>query len=86
METVMYYYILFAITTSIASVYELIHPVLSQLKEIDPTNNVVEYKYLTYTTFFLIGIIAAPFMLPATIVPSFGERFRNSLMQSLNQD
>lgn len=83
---VVYYYILFAITTSIASMYELVHPVLNKLKEINPKNNVVEYKYITYATFFILGILVAPFMLPATVVPSFGERFRNSLMQSLNQD
>ncbi len=80
---VMYFYGLFALTTSIAALYELIGPTLSKL---DPTNNVVEYKFVTYMTFLVLGIIVAPLLLPATLVPSLGERFRNALFLALQKD
>lgn len=78
--------LLFAITTSLASMYELIIPVMNRLEITEPHNMVVESKYITYITFFLLGIITSPFLLPITVVPSYGERFRNTLTKALHQD
>ena len=82
---VIYFYILFAVTTSLTAMYEIILPVLHDLKDIDPKNNLVEYKYVTYITFFLLGIISAPILLPMAIVPSFGTRFKISLLNTLRE-
>jgi hypothetical protein len=81
---VIYWYVLFAVTTSFASMYELFVPVIQILEVKEPKHNMVEYKWLTYTTFFLFSILMAPLILPACIVPSMGVRFREALLTSLS--
>jgi hypothetical protein len=86
MEVIFYWYMLFALTTSIASLYELISPVMGALEKLEPNNVIIENKKLAYITFFLFGIMVAPLLLFSTIIPSFGMRFRNALLGSLKQD
>jgi hypothetical protein len=83
MEIVMWY-TLFAVTTSLASMYELIIPVMQILENKEPNNNVVEYKWVAYITFFLATVLTAPVILPSCVIPSLGERFRASLLNSLS--
>jgi hypothetical protein len=82
---VIYWYILFAITTSATAMYELYVPVMQTLKKNNPDNNIIQYKWITYFTFFMFSTLLAPLMLPACIIPSFGDRFRKALLNSLSQ-
>jgi hypothetical protein len=84
MDGIVFWYLLFAFTTSFASMYELIIPVMNVLEKEDPKNNVVENKIVAYITFFLFGVIIAPLMIVATIVPPLGDTFRKSLLKALH--
>lgn len=78
------WYLLFAVTTSLASMYELFIPVLSELEHLYPENNIVQYKWLSYFTFFMLTLLLAPLVLPSCLVPSVGEKFKAALLQSLS--
>jgi hypothetical protein len=81
---VIYWYILFAVTTSFASMYELFIPVMQMLEVKEPNNNVIEYKWIAYASFFLFSVLMAPLILPSCIIPSIGNRFREALLVSLS--
>lgn len=78
--TILALYWLFAITTSIASIYELLFPVMRL--QPSPINS----KYLIIFTFFIINILIAPLVFLSCIVPSMGERFRQALDVGLFPD
>lgn len=84
MEVLMWY-VLFATTTSLAAMYELFIPVIRELRSIQPKNNAVEYSWITYSVFFLLTLVLAPLVLPSCLIPSFGERFKKSLLSSLSE-
>jgi len=81
---IVYWYILFAITTSATAVYELYVPVMRALEEANEENTVIEYKYISYFVFIVFTLGLAPLMLFPCIIPSFGERFRIALIKSLS--
>lgn len=83
MEVLMWY-VLFAITTSLTAMYELFVPVIKELEILQPENNVVEYKWICYTTFFLLTIVLAPLILPSCIIPSLSGRFKKTLLMALS--
>lgn len=85
MEVLMWY-LLFAVTTSAAAMYELIIPVMDELRIHNPESNILEYKWVCYFTFFVVGITLAPLVFPSCIVPSFANRFRVTLLTSLSQN
>ena len=73
-------YILFSLTTAITASIELLYPViLKQTKEI----GMVESKLTIYTVFIVISTMFAPFIFFSCIIPSWGERFKNSLRKGL---
>jgi hypothetical protein len=86
MEMIVLWYALFAATTSFASLYELIIPVMMSLEKVEPDNPLVENKIIAYITFFLFGLAAAPLLIFSTIVPSFAARFRAALFKTLHTD
>ena len=73
-------YIGFCITTAIAALIELLAPVISRKIE---ESGEVEAKFIIYTTFFIVTIMAAPMVFFSCIVPSVGERFREALYKGL---
>ena len=73
-------YCLFAVTTSLASLYELVYPVF--MRRIADTGN-VEHKWLFYIVIFIINIIAAPFIFLSCIVPEMSIRFQETLYNGL---
>jgi hypothetical protein len=81
---VIYWYILFAVTTTATSLYELYIPVMRILEDKSPKSNMIEYKWITYVTFTLFSLLFAPIILPSCIIPSFGDRFRKALLTSLS--
>ena len=78
------WYLLFAVTTSLASMYEIYIPVISELELLHPGNNVVESKWISYFTLFTLTLLFAPIILPACLIPSVGEKFKTALLKSLS--
>ena len=76
-------YLLFAVTTGLVSLYELINPVLRELAVTDPDNVVLQNKTISYITFTLMGILCAPILFVPCVFPSIGERFRSALVIAL---
>lgn len=56
---------------------------MNVLEKEEPNNSVVESKFVAYITFFLFGIIVAPVMILATIIPPLGDIFRKTLLKAL---
>lgn len=74
------FYMLFAVATSITSLYELVWPVLRK-QEIE--SGKLESKVLYLFIFFCINILMAPVVFLSCIVPTWGVRFRIALQESL---
>jgi uncharacterized membrane protein YcfT len=73
-------YALFAITTALTSIYELCMPVI-QAKV--AKSGKLDNKYIYYFTFFIVGVLMAPLVFFSCVVPSMGERFRDTLANNL---
>lgn len=73
-------YVLFAVTTSLTSLYELVSPVLAKRRQEGlPTMSVP----LLYLTFFVVNTINAPKVFLSCISPAHGELFRKGLYTGL---
>lgn len=72
-------YVIFALTTALAGLYELVMPVVWVLKKSNPELNVVNYNWITYFSSIILIFIAAPIFFPLVIVPKMGVAFRHSL-------
>lgn len=78
--TLIYIYMLFALTTAFAAVYEILMPVINRkLAEGAKVDGVVT----TYIVFFFMAILIAPMLFFSCIIPSMGVRFRNALYDGL---
>lgn len=76
-------YLLFIVTTSICSLYEIIIPAVRELEIYKPEDIVVKNKVVSYVTFFVAGMLFAPMLILPCIVPSMGTRFKDSMVNSL---
>ena len=76
-------YFIFCVTTALMGSIFLLGPVLKQLAINQPLNQVVEYRTITHMVFFCVSLLLAPMMFLSVIVPSFGDRFRFTLTESL---
>ena len=76
----LFYYTLFALTTAIMSLFELLQPVIQIQEKI---HGKVENKIATYIAFLGISILLAPLVFLSCIVPSMGEVFRKSLLKGV---
>lgn len=74
-------YMLFATTTSVVSIYELVWPVLRELEADGKDLN----KFLYVLIFLGINILVAPLIFLSCIIPSFSERFRTALKAELSK-
>jgi hypothetical protein len=72
-------YTLFALTTAFTSLYEILMPVIRRRKETFK----VENELVVYITFFSLSFLIAPLIFSSCIIPSMGDRFRNSLYDGL---
>lgn len=77
------WYVLFAVTTSLTFMYEVFSPVMKQLEIVNSEDNMVQSKGLSYAVYFLIGVLIAPLLLPVCLIPSFSDRFRKTLLNTL---
>lgn len=76
-------YILFAFTTAVVSIYELVWPVIQQIRITHSELNVARQWKLTVSVFFVMSFAVAPLLLIPCLWPSKGERFRRTLYTSL---
>lgn len=76
-------YLIFCLTTSITAIINLMQPVLERLRKSQPTNNLVENKFLTYFVFLIMGILVAPFLILPAIIPHLTETFQDTLYESI---
>lgn len=75
-----YIYILFALTTSLTALYEILMPVIKRkIAEGVKVDNILT----TAITFFVLSTIIAPLLFFSCIIPSMGDRFRNALYDGL---
>ena len=65
-----------------ASVF-ILKPAIMMVSLVEPLSPVVEYTWLTYIVFFCLAMLTAPLLFMSVIIPSFGERFKNTLAKSL---
>ena len=73
-------YTVFALATSLTSLYELVYPIFHTRKaEGFPIENEVLYYFI----FLVINTLAAPLVLLSCLVPSWGDRFRRSMSEAL---
>ena len=76
-------YLLFAATTALAGLYELVMPVIAILKASNPELNLVRARGLTYIVSTVLIFITAPVFFPLTVVPKMGATFRSALHKSM---
>lgn len=76
-------YAIFCLTTALMGNLFLLRPVLGEVNKNQPLNPVIAYSYITHAVFFLVSMLMAPMMFLSVIVPSFGDRFRFTLTESL---
>jgi hypothetical protein len=77
-------YLIFALATSLTALIILIRPVLKLIEKDHPLSVVIQNKFITYFTFFILTMLAAPLLIIITIIPDLGERFKVSLEESLS--
>jgi hypothetical protein len=76
-------YLLFAATTALAGLYELVMPVVWLLKDTNPELTVVRHNWITYVVSTVLMFILAPIFFPLVLVPSMGATFRFSLHKTM---
>lgn len=72
-------YAIFALTTAITSLLELLAPVIHKQESVHAVDN----KFILYATFFVIATLTAPFVFFSCIIPTLGDKFRNGLQDGL---
>ena len=72
-------YILFALTTGIASCILFLAPAIAQAKFVGIENTFTESTWLSYFIYICITTIFAPFTVLPIFIPSFGKRFQNGI-------
>ena len=80
--TILLGYLLFASTTAIVAVYELLLP----LKHMVAKGKVIDNWGASIVAFFCIALLIAPFIILPCIIPNMGERFRVALVEELQVD
>ena len=80
---VIWMYGLFALTTAICAHYELIAPVMRELEVLAPEDDLVQSKWISHITMFLMSILFAPVVIVPALVPSAGNWFREALLVGL---
>lgn len=79
-------YVLFAMTTAIAALFELYLPVLKSVQLRNPDNTVIHNRKLTLFTLVILALVLAPLIFPSCIIPSMGQRFRDTLEEGFSKE
>ena len=81
----MIYYLVFALATALAALYELFYPVVKEIRQTLPESMVARKWGLTLFSLVVFATVVAPFVFPSCIVPKLGARFRHVLFEQLKQ-
>lgn len=76
-------YLIFAFTTAVVAIYELVWPVMQQIRLTHNELSVARQWKLTVSVFFVMSFAVAPFLIIPCLWPSKGESFRKTLYDSL---
>lgn len=85
-EYLIVFYILFCLTTVITAMWTILRPVINILTVEDPENIVLQSKSMGYFVFFCIGLLTAPLLFIATIIPKYNLDFQDVLVKSLCEE
>ena len=82
--TILGFYVLFALTTAIVSIYELLMPIT---RDMIANNDHVEIAKnpILYIVHFCISLLLAPLIFLCVIVPKMGEGYRKGLYNGLTE-
>lgn len=83
--TVVEYYILFCLTTSIYSLIDLFGPAIGRASADGIKNEITENPKLSIVIFFLINFIIAPLLFPILMVPSLTAKALTGLEKVLRE-
>lgn len=83
--TVLEFYLLFCITTSITSLMYLFWPVIQLARKDGIKNEVTQYPILSTFIFFVINAIIAPLLFFVIIVPSLTEQATKGLNKAIRE-
>lgn len=75
-------YIIFALTTGLASCYEIMRPAIFIAKNSDKPSVLAEQPYAHYFAMFIIGTLFAPF----TIFTIFSSSLNEAVIEALLRD
>lgn len=76
-------YFIFCLTTAIMATLFIFRPVMAQVIKNQPLNPVSQYSNISYFVFFNITMLTAPLIFFSVIIPSFNERFKFTLSETL---
>lgn len=76
-------YILFAVTTALAALYELYWPVIKNLRQNNPDGMISKNWKTALIALVIGGLVLAPILVFSTVIPSYSNRFRDALYSSL---
>ena len=76
------FYVLFALTTAIVAIYELLVPVLRDMIANDEGAELARNPLL-YFIHFCVSLLIAPVVFLSVIIPRFGDSYRNGLYNGL---
>ena len=81
--SILVWYLLFALTTAFTAMYELFLPILREYALLEPEDNIVQNKYLTYFVLFISSLIFAPLLFPIVLIPAMSTWFKKSMLDTL---
>lgn len=76
----LFYYSIFALTTAVMSLFELLYPVI---KKRETDYGKVDNKVATYAAYLSISLLMAPLVFLSCVIPSMGEVYRKSLNKGI---
>lgn len=76
----LYLYGLFAFTTALAALYEIIYPIIVEQHTLEGH---VNDKILIYIVSFCIFVLIAPLLFFACIIPTLGNSYRTAVRKGL---
>ncbi len=79
---ILWYYLMFCIATAVTATIVLYMPVAKELQAKAINHILISYKFTTYVSVLICGIIAAPLLFIVLIRRSTVEIFKSSLLKS----
>lgn len=78
-------YVIFATATAIIALFTFYIPLVKEARANGVSNVLTESMLLSSLIFFFVTVVLAPFVFPATIIPSQADQFRAGLKRAINR-